>query len=78
MVAGGPLLQTGAPKGSKHLTGHCPSGAEVHNLHLEEKNTNAKNRIAGLLMFVKLAADTLPKPTLLIVQLLCMDFSHRQ
>ena len=42
MVAGGPLLQTGAPKGSKHLTGHCPSGAEVHNLHLEEKNTKTK------------------------------------
>ena len=77
MLQGGhyQLLQTGAPKGSKHLTGHCPSGAEVHNLHLEEKNTNAKS---SLLMFVKLAADTLPKPTLLIVQLLYLNFSHRQ
>ena len=44
---------------------------------VEEKNTNAKNRIAGLLMFVKLAADTLPKPTLLIVQLLAIEIRKK-
>ena len=30
-------VQTGAPKGSKHLKGHCPSQAEVHNLQLGKR-----------------------------------------
>ena len=30
-----------APKGSKHLKGHCPSKAELHNLQLETKKMNA-------------------------------------